>query len=121
MSKYTDMFPGPFMKRNFIAIRISGIILKNVYFYFGSIFWFDFKLFKKSFTQDGTPDKVFLLAAVKASFVKPIFPGDQLLLEIEIEKIISSAAMVKGVARVGDDTVAKTSFTFATSDKNSLG
>ncbi len=78
-------------------------------------------LFKKSFTQDDNPDKVFLLAAVKASFVKPIFPGDQLLLEIEIEKVISSAAMVKGVARVGDDTVAKTSFTFATSDKNSLG
>ncbi len=78
-------------------------------------------LFKKSFKQNDNPDAVFLLASVKANFLKPIFPGDQLSLEINVEKVISNAAMVKGVAKVGENTVAKASFTFATSDKTSLG
>lgn len=78
-------------------------------------------LFKKSFKQDNNPGAVFLLAGVKASFVKPVFPGDQLFLEIDVEKVVSNAAMVRGIARVGGDTVAKASFTFATADKASLG
>ena len=78
-------------------------------------------LFKKSFKQDNNPGAVFLLAGVKASFVKPVFPGDQLFLEIDVEKVVSNAAMVRGIARVGEDTVAKASFTFATADKTSLG
>ncbi|MFQ5861655.1 MAG: 3-hydroxyacyl-ACP dehydratase FabZ [Candidatus Brocadiales bacterium] len=78
-------------------------------------------LFKKSFKQDDNPDAVFLLASVKANFVKPVFPGDQLFLEVEVEKVVSSAAMVRGVAKVGEDTVAKASFTFATADKTALG
>ncbi|MEK7368112.1 MAG: 3-hydroxyacyl-ACP dehydratase FabZ [Planctomycetota bacterium] len=78
-------------------------------------------LFKKSFKQDNNPGAVFLLAGVKASFVKPVFPGDQLFLEIDVEKVVSNAAMVRGIARVGGDTVAKASFTFATADKKSLG
>jgi 3-hydroxyacyl-[acyl-carrier-protein] dehydratase len=78
-------------------------------------------LFKKSFKQDNNPGAVFLLAGVKASFVKPVFPGDQLFLEIDVEKVVSNAAMVRGIARVGGDTVAKASFTFATADKTSLG
>lgn len=78
-------------------------------------------LFKKSFKQDDNPGAVFLLAGVKANFVKPVFPGDQLFLEIEVEKVVSNAAMVRGIARVGEDTVAKASFTFATADKTSLG
>lgn len=78
-------------------------------------------LFKKSFKQDDNPNKIFLLAAAKASFLKPVFPGDQLFLEVDVEKVISNAAMVRGVARVGENTVAKVSFTFATADKESLG
>lgn len=78
-------------------------------------------LFKKSFKQDNNPGAVFLLAGVKASFVKPVFPGDQLFLEIDVEKVVSNAAIVRGIARVGGDTVAKASFTFATADKTSLG
>ena len=78
-------------------------------------------LFKKSFKQDDNPDAVFLLTSAKANFVKPVFPGDQLYLEIDIEKVISNAAIVSGIARVGENTVAKTTLTFATADKTSLG
>ncbi|MFQ5957458.1 MAG: 3-hydroxyacyl-ACP dehydratase FabZ [Candidatus Brocadiales bacterium] len=78
-------------------------------------------LFKKSFEQKDNPNSVFLLASVKANFVKPVFPGDQLFLEIDVDKVISKAAMVRGVAKVGEDTVAKVSFTFATADKTTLG
>ncbi len=78
-------------------------------------------LFRKSFKKNDDSNAVFLLTSVKASFVKPVFPGDQLFLEIEIEKVISKAAIVKGIARVGEDTVAKTTLTFATADRATLG
>lgn len=78
-------------------------------------------LFRKSFKKNDDSNAVFLLTSVKASFVKPVFPGDQLFLEIEIEKVISKAAIVKGIARVGEDTVAKTTLTFTTADRATLG
>jgi 3-hydroxyacyl-[acyl-carrier-protein] dehydratase len=55
-------------------------------------------LFKKSFDTEQNKGKVFLLASANVRFSKPVFPGDQLTLEIDVEKVISSAAIVKGVA-----------------------
>ena len=51
-------------------------------------------LFRKSFNSDKDKGKVFLLASANIRFSKPVFPGDQLLLEINTEKVISNAAMV---------------------------
>lgn len=78
-------------------------------------------LFKKSFLKEETSNSVFLLASVRASFVKPVFPGDQLLLEVNVEKVVSKGAMVRGTARVGEEIVAKASLTFGLADKSSLG
>lgn len=78
-------------------------------------------LFKKSFLKEETSNSVFLLASVKASFLKPVFPGEQLLLEVNVEKVVSKGAMVQGIARVGEGTVAKASLTFGLADKSSLG
>jgi 3-hydroxyacyl-[acyl-carrier-protein] dehydratase len=78
-------------------------------------------LFKKSFLKEETSDSVFLLASVRASFLKPVFPGDQLLLEVNVEKVVSKGAMVQGMARVGEEAVAKASLTFGVADKSSLG
>lgn len=78
-------------------------------------------LFKKgsSDTEDG--DKVFLLVSVSnARFSKPVFPGDQLLLEINVDKIVSKGAIVQGVARVKDTVVAKASLTFGVVEKGAL-
>jgi len=77
-------------------------------------------LFKKSFAIDKDNDKVFLLASANVRFSKPVFPGDQLILEINAEKIISSAAIVKGVARVGEKIVTKATLSFGVADKASL-
>ena len=77
-------------------------------------------LFKKSFDTEQNKDKVFLLASVNVRFSKPVFPGDQLMLEIDIEKVISSAAIVKGVAKVGDKIVTKATLSFGVANKDSL-
>jgi 3-hydroxyacyl-[acyl-carrier-protein] dehydratase len=77
-------------------------------------------LFQKSFDTEQYKDKVFLLASANVRFSKPVFPGDQLILEIDIEKVISSAAIVKGVAKVGDKVVTKATLSFGVADKDSL-
>lgn len=77
-------------------------------------------LFKKSFDTEQNKDKVFLLASANVRFSKPVFPGDQLILEVDIEKVISSAAIVKGVAKVGDKVVTKATLSFGVADKDSL-
>jgi 3-hydroxyacyl-[acyl-carrier-protein] dehydratase len=77
-------------------------------------------LFKKSFDTEQNKGKVFLLASANVRFSKPVFPGDQLTLEIDIEKVISSAAIVKGVAKVGDKVVTKATLSFGVADKDSL-
>jgi len=77
-------------------------------------------LFKKSFDTEQNKDKIFLLASANVRFSKPVFPGDQLILEIDVEKVISSAAIVKGVAKVGDKVVAKATLSFGVANKDSL-
>ncbi|MBT3353485.1 MAG: 3-hydroxyacyl-ACP dehydratase FabZ [Candidatus Scalindua sp.] len=77
-------------------------------------------LFKKSFDTEQNKGKVFLLASANVRFSKPVFPGDQLTLEIDVEKVISSAAIVKGVAKVGDKVVTKATLSFGVADKDSL-
>lgn len=67
-------------------------------------------------------DRVFLLVSVSsARFSKPVFPGDQLVLEINVDKIVSKGAIVHGVARVKDVTVAKATLTFGVAEKSALG
>ncbi len=77
-------------------------------------------LFKKSFDTLANEGTVFLLGSVRASFSKPVFPGDQLILEIDIDKVISNGAIVQGVARVGENTVAKATLTFGTVERDAL-
>lgn len=78
-------------------------------------------LFRKSFQTKESSDSVFLLGSVKASFLKPVFPGDQLTLEVTVEKVISKGAIVQGSAKVGEETVARATLTFALAEKGSLG
>jgi len=73
-------------------------------------------LFKKSFDTEQNKGKVFLLASANVRFSKPVFPGDQLTLEIDVEKVISSAAIVKGVAKVGDKVVTKATLSFGVAE-----
>jgi 3-hydroxyacyl-[acyl-carrier-protein] dehydratase len=66
-------------------------------------------------------DKVFLLGAADARFLKPVVPGDQMVFEVEAEKVISTAAIVRGVALVDGEPVVKAKLTFAAVDRSGLG
>ena len=79
-------------------------------------------LFRKSLpTQQNDKNTVFLLASVNnARFTKPVFPGDQLFIEIIVEKIVSKGAIVQATVKVDEKTVAKASLTFGIADKSAL-
>ena len=79
-------------------------------------------LFKKSLpNQQNDKNTVFLLASVNnARFTKPVFPGDQLFIEIIVEKIVSNGAIVQATVKVEEKTVAKASLTFGIAEKSAL-
>lgn len=58
-------------------------------------------------------DFLFLFYSVKGKFIKPVFPGDQLIMEIKVIKILSKAAMIKAEAKVDGKLVAKSQLTFS--------
>jgi 3-hydroxyacyl-[acyl-carrier-protein] dehydratase len=78
-------------------------------------------LFKKSLAIKHGENTVFLLASVSnARFTKPVFPGDQLLIEIIVEKIVSKGAIIHATVNVGEKTVAKANLTFGIAEKSTL-
>lgn len=78
-------------------------------------------LFRKSLPAQNNKDMIFLLASVgNARFIKPVFPGDQLFVEITVEKIVSKGAIVQASVKVGEKTVAKATLTFGIADKGSV-
>jgi 3-hydroxyacyl-[acyl-carrier-protein] dehydratase len=78
-------------------------------------------LFKKSLPAKNDRDEVFLLASVNnARFTKPVFPGDQLFVEINVEKIVSKGAIVQASVKVDEKAVAKATLTFGIADKSTL-
>ena len=79
-------------------------------------------LFRKSLsTQQNDKNTVFLLASINnARFTKPVFPGDQLFIEIIVEKIVSKGAIVQATVKVEEKTVAKASLTFGIAEKSAL-
>ncbi|MCF6155653.1 MAG: 3-hydroxyacyl-ACP dehydratase FabZ [Candidatus Brocadia sp.] len=78
-------------------------------------------LFKKSLPPKNDRDTVFLLASVNnARFTKPVFPGDQLFIEIIVEKIVSKGAIVQAAVTADEKAVAKATLTFGIADKSAL-
>lgn len=78
-------------------------------------------LFKKSLAIKRGENTVFLLASVSnARFTKPVFPGDQLLIEIIVEKIVSKGAIIHATVNVGEKIVAKANLTFGIAEKGTL-
>lgn len=78
-------------------------------------------LFKKSMAAQSSKETVFLLASVgNARFTKPVFPGDQLNIEVIVEKIVSKGAIVQATVKVETKTVAKATLTFGIAEKSAL-
>lgn len=77
-------------------------------------------LFKESGEEKVDDDQVFVLGSVKSHFSHPVFPGDLLLIEVTVEKLITSAAIVSCEARVDQRRVAKATLTFGVTSKSKL-
>ncbi len=73
-------------------------------------------LFCKTFEGElpalNDPEALFFFGAVNARFLKVVVPGDQLRMEVSIEKAYSTGGMIKGVATVDGQVVAKGDMTF---------
>jgi len=71
-------------------------------------------LLSKSESRDKLP---FFAAIENAKFRKPVFPGDQLLIEVEIIKLKQRTGKVHSSATVADKVVAEADFIFSLVDK----
>ena len=55
---------------------------------------------------------VYYLGKIDASFKKPVFPGDVLILNIDCIKIIDTGGIVKATAKVGEEIAAEATLNF---------
>lgn len=56
---------------------------------------------------------LFLFAGAKGKFLKPVLPGDSLILVVDVIKMFSTAAIVKAIAKVNEEIVCKAELTFS--------
>jgi len=70
--------------------------------------------------EEDIGDKVPMFISIEeAKFRKPVLPGDQLILEVEITKRRGRVAIAKGIAKVGDSVAAEAQMGFILADKGS--
>lgn len=80
-------------------------------------------LFRKSYEGEHSlddPNLLFFFGAANGRFLKTVVPGDQLRYEVEITKAYSTGGMVKGVATVDGQIVAKGEMTFGVKRKEDM-
>lgn len=77
-------------------------------------------LFQKSGEVKATENHVFVLGSARSHFFNPVFPGDVLLIEVTVDKLISKAAIVSCEVRVNETRVAKATLTFGITPKSEL-
>lgn len=62
-------------------------------------------------------NKLFVLGGLKdMRFLKPVYPGSQLIIEVELVKLLSKAALVKAIASCNGEIVAKGTLSFGIID-----
>jgi len=64
-------------------------------------------------TKNKKKDAIYYLGKVEAKFFKPVFPGDQLTIEINPLKLFSDRGIVKSQAKVKDSIVATAEIAFS--------
>jgi len=73
-------------------------------------------LFRKSHTKDmaplADPRTLFFFGSAKVRFLKPVFPGDQLQVEVTVVKAISTGGIVEATASVEGEVVARAELGF---------
>jgi len=71
-------------------------------------------------TQPGQQDTTYLLGSLKLRFRTPVFPGDQLLIEVTPVKVLSDAAILNGKVTVDSKLVVSGEFTLAAKENSGL-
>jgi len=64
--------------------------------------------------------RLFVVGTTRTRFLKPVFPGDTLIITVEVVKLLSSSAMVKGWVEVNGEKVVTTSLALAAIDAAEL-
>jgi 3-hydroxyacyl-[acyl-carrier-protein] dehydratase len=64
----------------------------------------------KTLGEDAKGKLVYFMSIDEARFRKPVVPGDQLLIEVEVQKTRGSIWKFKGTARVGDTVCADATY-----------
>jgi 3-hydroxyacyl-[acyl-carrier-protein] dehydratase len=81
-------------------------------------------LFRKSAEEEGrtfdNASTLFFFGGAKVRFLRPVFPGDQLQIEVTIVKAISVAGMVKALATVDGQRVAQAELSFGAKRKDEV-
>ncbi len=62
-------------------------------------------------------NKLYLFGKVKARFLSPVYPGDQILITMTSVKMISNGGIVEGAAKVDDRIVCKGELSFSVKEK----
>lgn len=71
-------------------------------------------LFSRTTGKGMNPREYMVLAVVNdMKFLVPVLPGDTMTMEVNILKMTEEAALVEGIARVGDTVVARGKLSFA--------
>ena len=71
-------------------------------------------------TQPGHRDVTYLLGSLKIRFIEPVWPGDQLRIEVTPIKLTSNAGILNAEVKMEDRTVAKGEFALAAKENGSL-
>ena len=80
-------------------------------------------LFRKSAEAEGRTfddSTLFFFGGARVRFLKPVFPGDQLQIEITMVKAISVGGVVKALATVDGQRVAQAELSFGTKSKDEV-
>lgn len=73
-----------------------------------------------SLSQPDPGDVTYLLGSIKMRFLEPVWPGDQMRIEVTPIKLMSRAGILNAVVTVEDRTVAKGEFALAAKDNEGL-
>ena len=72
-------------------------------------------------TEGGNPDIIYVLLMVdNFKFVKPVIPGDQLVITVTKTKIMGPLAVFDAVVKVNDEIRSKGSMTFTMVEKSKI-
>lgn len=71
-------------------------------------------------TRGVRDDVTYLLGSLKMRFVEPVWPGDQMRIEVTPVRLTSTAGILNGEVRVEDRVVAKGEFALAAKENSRL-